>query len=442
MQLPEKVNFNWQSVLQKALLDNTINIHEIVSENSEIAADLKNANAAFEYWDKARYAVLPANISPELFWSIIKFRRSGLYVEKVKLGINTFKYLINPEILKKIAFIDAFNLKTVLSLDEENEYCANAKMEEAIASCRLEGAQAARKEAKEMLRVNAPSKNESEQMIINNHRALSFAERNLDKPLTAEFLLEIYGIVINDDNKSGSETFRKDSQNVRVVDIKDDGVLYEPPKAADIEILLNNICEYVNDESGANHIVKAAVIHFLFAYLHPFRDGNGRIARVLFYWYVLRNNLNAFKYLALSKVLRAIPSQYAKVFLYTEIDENDLTYFVNFILDVILESINGFTDYLENKKEENRSPEITEVLIKPHLKLNPRQERIMREFAANQNSRNIEYFKNKLGIVYETARTDLMFLAQKGLLAKTKQGKEFIYSLSKKVLKQIKENSR
>jgi hypothetical protein len=53
MQLPEKVGFNWQSVLQSALLDNTINIHEIVSENSEIAADLKNANAAYEYWDKA-----------------------------------------------------------------------------------------------------------------------------------------------------------------------------------------------------------------------------------------------------------------------------------------------------------------------------------------------------------------------------------------------------
>ncbi|MCL2144058.1 MAG: Fic family protein [Endomicrobia bacterium] len=437
MQLPEKVNFNWQSVLQQALLDNTINIHEIVSENSEIAADLKNADTSFEYWDKARYAVLPANISSELFWSIIKFRRSGLYAEKIKLGINTFKYLINPEILKKIAFAESFNLKTQLSLDEENEYSANAKMEEAIASCRLEGAQAARKEAKEMLRKNTPAKNESERMIINNYRALNFIEKNAGQKLTADFIKQIHAIMTNSQE---TDIFRKDSHVVRVVDIRDDEVLYEPPKAADIETLLSDICDYANAESGANHIIKAAAIHFLFAYLHPFNDGNGRISRALFYWYVLRNDLNAFKYLALSKILRAAPSQYAKVFLYTEIDENDLTYFVNFILDVIMESVNNFNDYLENKTEENKNSKTFEPLLKPGLKLNPRQESIMRDFAANQVSRNIEYFKNKLGIVYETARKDLMFLAKKGMLAKTKKGKEFVYSLSKKSLRKLIED--
>ena len=439
MQLPEKVNFNWQSVLQSALLDNTINIHEIVSENSEIAADLKNADTAYEYWDKARYTVLPENISPELFWSIVKFRRSGLYIEKIKFGIYAFKYLINPEILKKIAFIDSFSIKTSLSLDEENEYSANAKMEEAIASSRLDGAKVTRKEAKEMLRVNAPAKNESERMVISNYRALSFIEKNTDEPLTPDFIKRIYAVTMNSED---SDIFRKDSHNARVVDIRDDAVLYEPPKAADIEMLLNVFCEYVNAESDSNHILKAAAIHFLFAYIHPFNDGSGRIARVLFYWYILKNNLNAFKYLTLSKILRAIPSQYAKAFLYAEIDESDITYFINFVLDVIIEAINNFNDYLENKKEVSGNSKITEVLIRPELKLNPRQESIMREFTANQNSRNIEYFKNKLGIVYETARTDLMFLAKKGLLAKTKKGKEFVYSLSKKYLRELQSGEK
>ena len=432
MQLPEKVNFNWQSVLQKALLDNTINIHEIVSENSEIAADLKNANAAYEYWDKVRYTVLPENVSPELFWSILKFRRSGLYVEKIRLGINVFKYLINPEILAKLSFINSFNIVPALSLDEENEYSANAKMKEAIASSRLEGAQALKAEAIEMLRANLPAKSKSEQMIVNNYRALNFAEKNIDKELSVEFIKEIYSVIMN---SSEADIFRKDSLNVRVVDIRDDAVLYEPPKAADIETLLEELCSYVNSSNETNHVIKAAVIHFLFAYVHPFNDGNGRIARTLFYWFALKKGVNIFKYLTLSEILRAIPSQYAKVFLYTEIDENDITYFINFNLDVIFEELNNFTAYLEAKKEEKSE---TPELLSSGVKLNPRQKSILKEFTEKQNTRNIEYFKNKLGIVYETARTDLMYMAKKGLLVKTKKGKEFMYSLSKKSLKKIK----
>ena len=177
MQLPEKVNFNWQSVLQKALIENTINIHEIVAENSEIAAELKAANASYEYWDKARYTLLPENISPELFWSVVKFRRSGLYAEKIKIGINSFKYLINPEILKKLSFIEKFGIKTDLSLDEENEYGADAKMEEAIASSRLEGADITGESAKEMLRTGADPETESEKMVVLRDRKSVGRER-------------------------------------------------------------------------------------------------------------------------------------------------------------------------------------------------------------------------------------------------------------------------
>jgi Uncharacterized conserved protein len=433
MQLPEKVSFNWQSVLQKAFLENTINIHEIVSENSEINVDLKNANTAYEYWDKIQYTVLPENISPELFWAIVKFQRSALYSDKIKLGIYSFKYLLNPAILKKLAFIDSYNIKCSLSLDEENEYYANAKMEEAIASSRLEGASVSNEEAKEMLRVKAVPSNESEKMVYADFAAMNFIEKNLNKELSPQLIKELYGVITDEKTEN---IFRSGSDGVRVVDIRDDAVLYEPPKAESIEDLLNLFCEYVNGENEPNHIIKAIIIHFLLAYIHPFADGNGRIARVLFYWYMLKHRYNGFKYLAISKVLRVIAPQYAKVFLYTEIDENDLTYFINFNLDVIIEAVNSFESYLENKKEGGLT---AETLISSGVKLNLRQQSILKEFIKNNNIRNIEYFKNKLGVVYETVRKDLMFLTKKGFLAKSKAGKEFMYSLSKKYLQRISE---
>ncbi|MDR2426527.1 MAG: Fic family protein [Endomicrobium sp.] len=430
MQLPEKVNFNWQSVLQKALLDNTINIHEIAAENSEIAAELKNANDSYEYWDKAKYTVLPENISPELFWSILKFKRCGLYAEKIKLGLNIFKYLINPEILRKMAFVQTFNANMNLSLDEENEYFANTKMEEAIASSKLEGADVVRETAKEMLRANIPAANESEQTVICSYKALNFIEKHADEKLSVNFIKKIYSIVMN---LNDTEVFRKDTQNVRVADIRDNEVLYKPPQATDIEMLLNSLCDYANMQTDADDIIKAAIIHFLFIYIHPFNAGNGKMARILFYWYAFKNGLNAFKYLTISKVLRMMPTQYAKAFLYVGIDEKDITYFINFTLDVCFEAINNFKNFLEKKN----AADCTNVLINAEIKLNIRHQSIIRELSENQNARNIEYFKNKLGIVYETARKDLMYLAKKGFLTKRKKGKEFIYSLRKKLLKKL-----
>ena len=59
--------------------------------------------------------------------------------------------------------------------------------------------------------------------------------------------------------------------------------------------------------TDTNPVIKAAALHFLFAYIHPFADGNGRAARILFYWYALKKGLGAFKYLPVSKTLRLIP---------------------------------------------------------------------------------------------------------------------------------------
>ena len=70
---------------------------------------------------------------------------------------------------------------------------------------------------------------------------------------------------------------------------------------------------------------------------------------------MLKNGYKSFKYLVISKIIKEKPSQYAKAFLYAEIDENDLTYFIKFNLDVIIEAVEKFNQYIEKKKEENNN---------------------------------------------------------------------------------------
>ena len=73
----------------------------------------------------------------------------------------------------------------------------------------------------------------------------------------------------------------------------------------------------------------------MLAYDHPFVDGNGRTARVLFYWSMLHEDYWLAEFLPISRLLAKAPGKYGRSFLYSEQDEGDLTYFVIFQLRII-----------------------------------------------------------------------------------------------------------
>ena len=66
----------------------------------------------------------------------------------------------------------------------------------------------------------------------------------------------------------------------------------------------------------------------MIGYVHPFKDGNGRTARALFYWFLLKKGYALVKNISISRVILESRTQYDKAFLKTEKDDNDLNYFI------------------------------------------------------------------------------------------------------------------
>ena len=98
---------------------------------------------------------------------------------------------------------------------------------------------------------------------------------------------------------------------------------------------MNELCEFSNSNDKFIHpIIKGIIIHFLIGYIHPFNDGNGRTARSLFYWYLLKNDYWLFEYMAISRVINGSKGQYRDAYLKTESDtfykeeKGHLTYFI------------------------------------------------------------------------------------------------------------------
>jgi Fic family protein len=394
-------------------------------------------NKDYLYWDRFKYQRIPKGEKPESAWHALKFiRRSS--TNPIPLEWNkdiNFSYWL-PDIAQELLhFIDKHCSGTILvdepsfNKKERQRYLIRSIEEEAIASSLLEGAATTRKKAKEMFRKSRKPKNHPEQMIYNNFITIMKIDEYIDKALTPELLLELQDTVTKDtlENRDYEGRFRnaRDYQ-INVADATG-RVLHDPPEAAKIQKLVEDLCFFANEDGPhfIHPIIKGIILHFWLAYIHPFMDGNGRTARALFYWFILKHKYWLFKWLSISSIIIKAPTQYYRAFLYSEIDRGDLTYFIRFHLRTIYLAVKDLNRYIERKQKEVM--ETSRHLVKfPNI--NYRQKALLTHAIKNPNYEySLQTHMKAHNIVYETARLDLLDLVKKGLLNRTKKGKAYIF---------------
>ena len=150
----------------------------------------------------------------------------------------------------------------------------------------------------------------------------------------------------------------------------------------------------------------------MISYLHPFVDGNGRTARSLFYWYMLKKGYWLTEYLSISRIIYKSKGQYEKAFLYTEHDDFDLGYFINYNLKVLNDAFNELQAYLDRKTQENAS--LLEYRIPG---INERQMQIIKICIKTPNSTfTSKDLETRFNVSVKTIRSDLEGLVELGLL--------------------------
>jgi Fic family protein len=389
-------------------------------------------NNRYFYWSELEYRIKEKS-KREYLWVFMKLLRSNYYQKFSFKGIN-MNYSLLPEFNRKLHIFDknlAGNLQIEgKSLNLQNSYIISSLMEEAIASSQLEGASTTRRIAKAMLRERRKPSNKSEQMIFNNYEAIQFVLKHKQDKITPEMILEIQRIVtkgtLEDSNDSGK--FR-DNNEISVSN--HDIVAHIPPDYKEIQGLLEELCRFANDSSDefVHPIIKGIVLHFLIGYVHPFNDGNGRTARSIFYWYMLSQGYWLFEYMSVSRRILHSRKNYDLAYLYTEYDDLDLTYFIKYNLEAIDDSLIDLKEYIKKQQEEQKK---TREIIEKNPDFNLRQVNILEEFMKNPEKLfSIKEISQTYGIVYQTARTDILFLEKKKCINKKISGKTFFYSYKK-----------
>jgi Fic family protein len=206
-----------------------------------------------------------------------------------------------------------------------------------------------------------------------------------------------------------------------------DEVLHVPPPAEQLTQRLRKMCRFANGQeidTFLHPVVRSIMLHFWLAYDHPFTDGNGRTARVLFYWSMLSQGYWLAEFLAISRILQAHRGRYDRSFLYTETDDRDVTYFIMEQLRVIMEAISELEGYLQRKMAEIKR---TEKMFRS-ADFNHRQVALLGHALQHpDHPYTVKSHSKSHNIVSETARTDLLGLESKGLLIKQRVGKAYEY---------------
>ncbi len=395
------------------------------------------------HWDQLRHREPPEGLSHEEWWTGIKLARKGwlkMLPFEDKHG-HHMQFALPDPVQRAIHNIDRQSAgsvampKPLVSEEERDRYLVSSLIEEAITSSQLEGASTTQEVAKDMLRSGRKPRDRSEQMILNNFRVMQAVRALKDEVLTPGRVLEIHRIVTEDtlEDASAAGRMRKPGERIKVMDARHSTVLHEPPDAVSLPERLERLCDFANDseasESFVHPVVRAILLHFMLGYDHPFVDGNGRAARALFYWSMARSGYWLMEYVSISRLLKNAPAQYARAYLYSETDDNDTTYFLIHQLDVIEKAIDALHAYLIRKTHEQAAAE-TLLRQAPRLsdQLNHRQVALLSHALRHAgHAYTVASHRRSHQVTPQTARTDLLDLADLGLLEKAKRGRAFVF---------------
>jgi len=381
----------------------------------------------------------------EKTWAAIKFIRflkSSPTVIKAE-NLKYFRwYPLLPDLDEFLHTIDlntgGYLWLTGKEIDETSkmQFIARGIVEEAIASSQLEGASTTRTIAKQLIREGRKPHNHAEHMIVNNYASMKAIEEDIkNKELSIDLLLELHAMIVkNTVPKDEIYRFRNDADGIVVQDAMGRFIYHTPPKAAFLENEIHTFIQCANDslEGEFLHpVIKAILLHFWIGYLHPFTDGNGRMARLVFYWYLLRKGYWAFAYLPISTIIRKSPAQYAKAYIYSEQDDLDLTYFIDYNIRKIKSAMKEFKQYVENVSAKNKQ---LNVYAKTSFNLNDRQIKLIQYYHENRNEYTTPTMHmNLFRVSKSTAIRDLQELLKLGFVEKKKSRRSACYFATDKI---------
>ncbi len=224
------------------------------------------------------------------------------------------------DIDKMYGSISVTDIDTDISIEEESFH-----------SSRIEGADTTPEELFEVFRAKRTGA-KGEKMVLNTYRAVKYL--NVSQKRDIDTLVQLWNILTDgvcDD--SGFRTTEKTKMS-------------HAPEVELLDYCMKQFFEFYHGENIQSPYIKMAVLHFYFVYMYPFRDGNGRIARLISTDFLIRSGLENFSALTLSKTINETTEKYHEALDQSQNSLFDVTPFIQYMLKTVYDN---FYEVLEKQ---------------------------------------------------------------------------------------------
>jgi len=305
---------------------------------------------------------------------------------------------------------------------------------EGFYSSTIEGAHSTVVKAERLAKGYDEPENKDEIMVLNNFKALQEL-RDIDELVSHELIKKIHKITTDKtlEYEKDSGEYRKEPNEI--VDAYQK-VIFTPPSNIDVmNKMLDKLLEFLEPDDfkkPIDNIYSSIAFHFLFAYIHPFIDGNGRTVRILFTYLLKHYGYDMFYYISLSEIIYKKPKNYYQAFIDVErsdLNEKnnfDMTYFFYYLTDIMLEGL----DILKNRINTYLREDVIIHRVKnQNIDLSPRQRKIIK-FLSNKNTsflQTTEDLAKRFDISVRTVQKDLKILRDFELVERVKVPKKRKY---------------
>lgn len=317
--------------------------------------------------------------------------------------------------------------KSLLKSFSDVKYGMKAMEDEVISTLSIEQIHTTRASVRNILNGLAP-KNNNENKIYGLKLGLDFIS-DLSNKINEHNLYKLYTITIGNylseqDKLLEGEKYRHDSVYVMSDKVEHQGLDFKM-----LSSYINNLINFINKEDNIDQLIKSIIIHYYFAYLHPYFDGNGRMARLLQLWYLVQSGYTSSMFASFSSLINDTKNEYYGAF--TQISENyhiskvlDVTPFINYFIDNVFSGLtkqNENTNYLDDFNKLLSLGEITE------------KEKDLFYFVVSTYGKN-EFSTKQLekdyrDVAYATVRSFVLKLEKQGILVSTKYKNRIKYKL-------------
>ena len=300
---------------------------------------------------------------PKNYEKIYKERFTSPSSEHFNFSISGNKafFIVNNELLSQISELYEMNTK-LDSITKQlpnialNQFTKKCLIDEIHLTNDIEGVYSTRKEIDEILSMTVPKSQKNNRIFGLVKKYELIGSENI--PLkTCDDIRNLYDELVltevlqqDSENAPDGKLFRKD---IAVVMNKFQKIIHEGvhPESDLIEMMQISL-DFLNNKNYTKFI-RIAVFHYLFGYMHPFYDGNGRTSRFISS-YLLSKFLNPLVCYSLSYTIKNNISKYYKSFEITNDKNNrgDITPFIFGFLEILKSLYSDLIDIMNEKLEQ------------------------------------------------------------------------------------------